>query len=617
MKKNYTDKSIPLADILDNNKFVIPTFQRHIVWNNKRRKNFLNNVRNGEPFGIILIRENNGKYELIDGLQRISTIKDYCGNNKWNYLDESDIPTDSINKIIEVYKNSLIAQGFVPLQDNLDKLADDVRKKLFECIKGGLRVNKTIRTIVHEFNFEDAGAEIEDCIEEACDRFNEAIKLDDLVVPAINYIGPEENIPDVFYNLNTGGVQLSKYDTLSALWSYTKFVVTDDEITSQIKDKYVQLNAESNLEVDFNEEDLINEGISLHEYCYALSAILRDKNLHLDVLFGTNDQSTDPIGFEILALLLTTKVNQAGKLYNLLKEAPPAFLIKLKNVIKESAVYVEKALHTLLVGQNGNLLYSDNSYLTYHILVSYILQYYKIDLDTFVIVERQSTLSRQAFKKYVPLHYLYDCITDYWKTNRQVSDLSRDITNEGKREKYWYKIPRENWLSAISAFMEAQSGVAKTIPQKNKLFIDFLTRRQRLSNPNYEQYFVDLNSVDGEKYVLDIEHIVPQKRIEDHIKDLSIGHQRHFNVSDVGNLCYLTAKDNRAKKEKSIYESTNNRPSYVQNQKYLDCIFYPERSELHFLNYDNASFRDEYAKFLKSRHNLLENLFMYHIDQID
>ena len=98
MKKNYSDKTIVLTDILDDRKFIIPSFQRNVVWKKSRRKEFLRNVRDGEPFGIILIRENNGRYELIDGLQRISTIKDYL-NNRFEYLEPKDINIESVKKI--------------------------------------------------------------------------------------------------------------------------------------------------------------------------------------------------------------------------------------------------------------------------------------------------------------------------------------------------------------------------------------------------------------------------------------------------------------------------------------------------------------------------------------
>ena len=98
-KSNYMPDTIFISDILDEKKFIIPTCQRSVVWKSKRRKEFIKNIRSGEPFGVILIRRNNDRYELIDGLQRITTIRDYL-NHKFDYLSEEDIDSNISKKII-------------------------------------------------------------------------------------------------------------------------------------------------------------------------------------------------------------------------------------------------------------------------------------------------------------------------------------------------------------------------------------------------------------------------------------------------------------------------------------------------------------------------------------
>ena len=213
MKKNYSDKTIVLNDILDERKFIIPSFQRNVVWKKNRRKEFLRNVRDGEPFGIILIRENNGKYELIDGLQRISTIKDYI-NNKFEYLEPKDINIDSVKKI--VYAN-LESQGLTAMDEYVNNVSEEYREMLFDCIKGGLENYEVMTSMRQKYGFKDVKP-INDAINYAYKEFVESTRLEGLTIPAINYVGPEENIPNVFYNLNTGGVQLSKYETYAALW---------------------------------------------------------------------------------------------------------------------------------------------------------------------------------------------------------------------------------------------------------------------------------------------------------------------------------------------------------------------------------------------------------------
>ena len=376
------------------------------------------------------------------------------------------------------------------------------------------------------------------------------------------------------------------------------------------------MQTESDLEVDFSEENLIEEGITLFEYCYALSGIVRDEKRGFDMLFGKNDKSTDPTGFEILALLLTGKVNKADQLFPMLKNVSPAFLVELKDVIKNSVAYLYESLKSLLLGLNGSYLYSDQSYLIYHMLVSYILEYYTIDVNNQKIRANTSVLPKKDFKKYAKLHYFYDCITDYWKVNRQVSDLYREITHSERRAKYWYKIKKEKWEDALRVFFDSQSGVAKTIPQKNKLFIDFLIKLKKSENPLYNKYFVK-SAIEEENFVLDIEHIIPQKRIEQHLKDLAVGQQRMYPISAIGNLCYLAAKDNRAKRDKTLYEYSEERPAFTSDKDFKECFFYPDKDDIGFIDYNNVDFRDAYVKYLSDRHNTLYNAFIDLIDRAD
>lgn len=403
MKKNYVDKTIVLNDI---ENFIIPTFQRNVVWKKPRRKEFLRNVRDGEPFGIILIRENDGRYELIDGLQRISTIKDYLAN-KYDYLESKDINIDSVKKIVIAHLES---QG-LPVDENyVNTASEEWRDTIFECFKAGLQNFEVMSNMRQKYGLKDDKS-INYAINAVYSEFEESTRLDGLTIPAINYIGPEENIPNVFYNLNTGGVQLSKYETYAALWSSVKYKITSEDILTVIKNKYIQLQSDSDLDVDFNEDSLLEEGITLFEYCYALSGIIRDEKAGFDILFGKNDKSTDPTGFELLALLLTDRVNKADMLFGIFKDSSPEFLTKLKDVIKGSVAFLCESLKPLLKGLNDSYLYSDHTYLTYHMLVSYIREYYTIDLENQEIRSNSEVLPKKDFKKYAKLHYFHDCIT--------------------------------------------------------------------------------------------------------------------------------------------------------------------------------------------------------------
>lgn len=75
VNSKYILLSITVKEAVNENKFLVPKYQRSIVWGKKRCEAFMETVLKGDPFGVILVRENQGKYELVDGLQRITTLK--------------------------------------------------------------------------------------------------------------------------------------------------------------------------------------------------------------------------------------------------------------------------------------------------------------------------------------------------------------------------------------------------------------------------------------------------------------------------------------------------------------------------------------------------------------
>lgn len=603
MKKHYTQLQISVDDILDNKKFIIPQFQRNVVWKHTRRENFIRNIRNGDPFGVILVRIKDDRFELIDGLQRISTIKAYM-NNSYDFLDYKDIDTKLIEDLI---KQDIKIRNMVLTEQYLKDKTEDLQKILFDCLKNGQENWEVMDTLIK--NGISDYKQNKKIINMICDNFRKSIDISGLQVFAINYTGPEENIPNVFYNLNTGGVQLTKYETFSALWAEPTFIVEDDEILKHIEQKYINLEKTSDLEVNFDIDLLRSNGISLFEYCYSLSGILRDKKENFHLLVGENKKSTDPLGFELLSLLLDLKVNRADELYNLLKDTKAEFLINIKNVLKESMQKIVDILKPTILGLNKKNLTTDSTYMVYHILISYIKENYHIDISDGSIMKIKTNKKMEDLKKFLPIHYLHDNISDFWKQNRQVIDLSREIENEESRTKYWCNISFEKWESALQFFFGMQFSSTKTIPFNVMLFIDFFTKLKKQNNLGLSKYFIG-NEIEGKKVFLDFEHIIPKAVIEKKIDDLPVSQQSIYPVSSLGNVCYLTSTENRSKKDKTIYEFSKNRPSFQYNEEYLDLIIYPTESELKFMQFQNAEFRDKYVLFLKNRLNTIRNEFI-------
>jgi uncharacterized protein with ParB-like and HNH nuclease domain len=59
---------------------ILPDFQRLFRWSDDRKSNFVESILIGIPIPPAFVYENdNGTWELIDGLQRISTVLKFMG----------------------------------------------------------------------------------------------------------------------------------------------------------------------------------------------------------------------------------------------------------------------------------------------------------------------------------------------------------------------------------------------------------------------------------------------------------------------------------------------------------------------------------------------------------
>lgn len=603
----YRYEPFLLKDIISGKIIKVPQFQRNVVWNTKKRKDFIENLRDGNPFGSILVHQKSQEYTLVDGLQRVSTIKHYY-NNPYLYFEYTDINRDMIISLIEYSyskKNLIFEQNSEAVTQKCIAIQKGIFNKLTEKIEDTdicFEIPEENDLVNDKVSFKIISKTIQD--------FKEKINISSLVVPTIIYTGPSEKLPTIFYNLNTGGVNLSKYETFSSLWNPKKFILDDEEINAKIYEKYEQMMNKSNLEIDISLEEIVEKGVSLFEYCYSISEILRDKNKKYNLIFGPNKKSTDPIGFEILSLISGLNVNKAENLDKKLIAATPQFLIQLKEIIVEAFSVITESLEPWIKAENGTNNTLDSTYMIYHMAVSYIKHNFQINFENYHIVRISDSNWNKNFKKYLPLHYIKDYLNDFWKRNRQVSDLSREVNSPESLNKYATNISPNEWNEVLQMFKENQIyETGTTISLKSKLFLDYLIKYKLEEKPELRKYLLSNN--DNSNIKIDYEHIIPQKRIETNIKGLFTA--KTFPISSLGNLCYLSSNDNRSKKDKTIYEYIENRPSYITDKEYLNLINYPTKEELRFIDYSTTEFEIEYKKFINTRIDYLIKEFKEYV----
>jgi len=596
-----------MKDIIDDtSKFSIPTFQRSLVWSIERKKNFIKVLRKGDPIGVILVYEKGGKFRLIDGLQRISTIKAYS-KNPMKFLDLDDISDKYIFSIIKhdfKSKGITYSEKSADVQDKFDRIKKIVQAYFISTAETGADYLATAlyRKLIAEAEVVQ-DLDIGESVERLIKDFTEETDISKLQIFAIIYKGPEENLPEVFFNLNTGSVPLSPYEVLASSWQDANLKIKDKDILDKIKEKYKNIEKLSGMETEFAEEDL-EEGITLFEYCSAISELVfaKDSKHDFSMLVGERDKkSTSPFAFEILSLVCGNNVNQAAKLKENLSNCTQETLIKLKNSIIDILTHIKSDLEKYLIDANGNSLRTTSVYQIYHIFVAYFKSKYNFIPNANKIEEIGTWKSTfDMFRKYLYKHYLFDEITNFWQKNRQTQDLTKNIVSDELLLKYKYDIAKDKWASALKEWMDSQLNVGVNVPKDNRLFLHILHVLGLRKNPLLVKYF---KSEDDDTLYIDVEHIVPKKLFDTLEK-------KKMPVSHVANLCYLVCKDNRGKREKTLYEDESSRPSYVLDQEFLQFVLYPSKEELGFVHFSDNDFCEQYKTFIEERSAKLISRFV-------
>jgi hypothetical protein len=605
MNSNYTTDSIRLFDIIDQKKVRIPKFQRGVVWNQTRKKDFIKSVKEGDPFGVILVyKDKKGEYLLIDGLQRLSTLVNYK-KNPIDFLDEEDSFSSFETELLNIVQLIYTAQNKISNEDNVKDMAKMIKKGILETWKK----DRTLKGLAMWSALEEK-LKLPDNrnIIMKFDDYYEKIKADldlpNIVIPSIVYDGPKSRLPNVFYNLNTGSVQLSKYEIHASTWGDKLYKINDEDLLNYVISKYDTIKEDSDFEVDYEPTDVKENGITLFEYCYSVSEMLYDQKNNLESLFGKKSKSTDPVGFELLSIILGLDVNQSEKIADekYLGGASPEFLVDLSEAIRKTAIKVKDALKPLTLEITEKIIRNDRTYQIYHILYSYFINSYKLDLENYKITEIARKENQQNFIKYAPKIYFLDIISSLWEENRQVSDLTRLINDKQKQNSYFHDVDNIQIIERLVSWFEKirQKSTGKTVANDTRLFFNYIYKMKLKENRNYYDFFFSKdNTTQKDTLKFDYEHIIPIQKFksENLIKILP--------VSTIGNMCYMPVKENRSKKDVNLHVYTERFKSLSLNKDFLNFVYYPDSNEIPFTEYQKNEFIKHYEEFINKREKFL------------
>ena len=215
MNESFTVERTDIKSLLSNYNLSIPSFQRKFVWNNEKKRDLIESLNMSFPIGAItfFLNKEKNSFLIVDGLQRINTIKAYLNN-----------PCEIIP-----FKNY-----FNGIQNDLDTFAGEHNldtKKIKSSVKNWYESLNTSPDS-SSFKFKDF-SHLQRCIEEKglvkisndlgiFQSFRnillKPIDIEDENIGLITYKGELDTLPDLFSKINQKNVSLTGYEILHSLW---------------------------------------------------------------------------------------------------------------------------------------------------------------------------------------------------------------------------------------------------------------------------------------------------------------------------------------------------------------------------------------------------------------
>ncbi|MDE8081997.1 DUF262 domain-containing protein [Erysipelothrix rhusiopathiae] len=502
----------------------IPQFQRGYVWNLKKKEELISTLHSGYPFGSLLtFKGDKGKEQLLDGQQRLSTIRDYMKNPEsyWRNLNKHKFE-ESLNLI-----NSKISSGeYVKEEDfaNVISKRVDMADWVDDLIE-----NREVKENIVAKDFRNIIKNIQKEIDDYLD-------INSIKIPIIRFTGERENIAQVFENLNKGGVQLTKFEIFAAAWNHHTFKLEkttfQNEILNEVKKYYVEKseNAEElgfTLE-GFSEDELSeNRCINLFEFGMALG---RFASIRVDSLLpAKSDKSRNELGFGLLGIFTNTDpkklgeiVDKADEIYNNIE----LILYKTDKISKNLESIFSKILTQQTSHKNNNLGYQ--RYLnTSAKTLSYFAALWNLE-------DSKNTI------KNLPIYYIKDSIENVWTSHGDQRLFEYYPDPDKNHRTYEEKVDKSALMSSFKLWID----------DKNKGRINFSGEVKAFETIRANLTYLASELPIGEP--LQFEHIFAKGKLgfDDNAK-------KNINIGSLGNIMFLPKTLNESKKIKTLYELDN------------------------------------------------------------
>ncbi|MGC6769335.1 DUF262 domain-containing protein [Enterococcus sp. LJL51] len=545
---------------------VLPSFQRKLVWSKTEKKNFIETLHNGYPFGAILVYQypNEDKISLIDGLQRFTTIRDYRDNPQ-EYIPINEFIERTLNLFVTENTpatttancKAVIERVFKKYINDLDKYTQSL--DLFNLLEEELlssfpQISDHLREII----------QIKDDLTKSITNYLDIRRID---IPTIVFTGSDTELAIVFENLNRGGKKLSKYQVFAAQWYKYDVKLSDEKYNKRLLEKtinwYEMLENERGIEIENFEPDTMREKseINIAELCFAFGQMILEKT---PVFWeGSGSDTANEIGYSSMAIIFGVKNKE---LSTIIAEENRALFSKsdLIEEILEAALVIYKDINMLFqqyLHTPGNLSNFKYALGTNFQILSYFAALwnirYELNKERLTLQSRKgSSKEYECVKKNLLKWYLYDIVESNWSGS---GDTKLDQIAIDHNNKYLNEILSENLNNALMKWYDEQL-------QKRSINFEPIAKMLYTVNASF-----DSNAYTSSKY--DLEHVISRKLIA------KTPNRAVISGGTLGNLMFLDQITNRGKKEQFMYQYVDD-DAFEVKQSFIDLHFYPSKKNL-------------------------------------
>lgn len=617
-----------LSNEINSQKIKVPKYQRGTVWNNQQKERLIDSMNKGFPFGSILLYKNDkNEKQIIDGLQRSTTIIEFVRNPAQYFMDDN-IDEKMIIKLCNLL--GVVGSKEVIQEELMDTIREWVKKE-HKSMQDIQRMQYSDLYDVIESKWptaKDQRNEIKKVIKEMFVDFqNVCERIASMQIPALVYEGDESLLPEIFERINSQGSKLTKQQIYSATWANDYVKITNPNLTEIItnnRDRYDNMLDENMELMDYNSTDLNrNKEVNIFELVFGFGRMISKKYPYLFNYECKDLAKVESIGFNLINACLMQKsanmknLNSNFKKYiGLNTENVELFLNKIIDAID----YVDKRLGSGTKFK-GNTR-ADSKIMPLHTemqIVSIIATVFVNRHTNFEINEKGEiknlnidcnqynskwAQNKEKFNKNILKIYSMDIIAQKWKGSGDKKLDNILIDNYYYfREISWKEF--EQVLDVYYTSMNSERNERKQVAspkEPDKIILNLI----------YASIFSAADQNNESNF--DIEHLAPKNLMKEKINNYS--EDFRLPISSIGNLCLLPQYENRTKKDKTIYQDKKYIDNVEDIQKIEAKYTFTIKSDFAWLEDDltEEQFKNAYMKFLDARFNnmkskIQENLF--------